>query len=230
VPRDDKLNALTLQLNKATRRFGITTRLRLAAFLGNAMVETQWFALMEESGDSQKYSPWKGRGFLQLTWPDNYIKYWRFRGRQVSDGLAKTLHDAAVSSSYAGNNAELTRAEDRVPQEMTVWRNEIGDAKVNAADSAGAYWAWSGAMSFADQVPVLSRETEAVGTGHKPYYSCQSFGQVAATVNLGSPSNHLSGVNGLVERYQAYAGALLIFEDRIPFPDAGGTLHDVPDR
>jgi hypothetical protein len=143
--------------------------------------------------------------------------------------LAKALHDAAVASNHARNNTALTTADTDVPQNMKDWRSDVGDANLDAADSAGAYWAWSGAASFADKPPVLSRETEPVANEQKPYYSCSSFGQVAATVNLGSPSESLGGVNGLVARYQAYASALVILEDRIPFPVAGGASRDIPD-
>ncbi|MDT6964195.1 hypothetical protein QTN24_22040 [Cupriavidus sp. SZY C1] len=108
-----------ITLNTAMRKFGIVTALRQAAFLGNSMQETQWFRLLAEGApEQQRYFPWFGRGFLQLTWPDNYVKYWRFRGRQVDQSLADRLHDAASTSNRARNNMALAATEVHVPVEM----------------------------------------------------------------------------------------------------------------
>jgi hypothetical protein len=167
---------LGAELNKAMRKFGISTRLRQAAFVGNAMQETQWFHLLaEQSPEQQRYYPWSGRGFLQLTWPDNYVKYWRFAGRQVDQELAVTLHAAATTSNQARNNAALVAVEAFVPTEMKDWRRFVGLRAFDVADSAGAYWAWSGASLPADQIPVLRRESKQVGSTAKFYYSSESF-------------------------------------------------------
>jgi len=125
---------------------------------------------------------------MQLTWPDNYIKYWRFRGRQVDPALAETLHQAAVAANTNGSNAGLMTADMQVPASMKVWRKSLGGEPFDATDSAGAYWAWAGAALNADQTPALQRETEPVESTQKPYYRCQSFGLVTATVNVGHPS------------------------------------------
>jgi predicted chitinase len=70
-------------LNRALRKFGILSPERMAAFFGNAMQETQWFGKLYENNSTAWYYPWDGRGFMQLTGPGNYIKYWRWRGRDV---------------------------------------------------------------------------------------------------------------------------------------------------
>ncbi|WP_206335695.1 hypothetical protein, partial [Pseudomonas viridiflava] len=68
-------------LNRMTRKYGINSPLRLASFYGNAIQETQWLGLLSEgSGSTLWYAPWYGRGFLQLTNPENFTNYWRFRG------------------------------------------------------------------------------------------------------------------------------------------------------
>jgi hypothetical protein len=82
-------------LNRMARKYGISSPLRLASFYGNAIQETQWLGrLSEAGGNTLWYSPWYGRGFLQLTHPENYIDYWRYRGREVADTLRATLVDA----------------------------------------------------------------------------------------------------------------------------------------
>lgn len=84
-----------IPLNMALRKWGINTPLRLASFFGNSTQETIWWRqLSEGDGPNLRYAPWFGRGFLQLTNPDNYIDYWRYRGRPVSDRLATNLKDA----------------------------------------------------------------------------------------------------------------------------------------
>ncbi|KAE8757515.1 hypothetical protein FSO04_23775 [Paraburkholderia madseniana] len=230
VPQRTTIDSHGPALNQAMRRFGVTTPLRQAAFLGNAMQETQWFRLLEEQGaDHRRYYPWTGRGFLQLTWPDNYVRYWRFRGHQVDQALASRLHEAARVADQAGNNAALVAADVNVSAEMKEWRNIVGTRQFEASDSAGAYWAWSDATKFADKIPVMRRETKQVGNTVKPYYSCDSFGQVAATVNAGYPSFSLSSVNGLTARYQAYTAALVALMDLTRFPAANGTTQFTPD-
>jgi len=230
TPDKTNLQKFGIELNIAMRKFLIVTPLRQAAFLANAMQETQWFARTEEKdARDQKYYPWSGRGFLQLTWPANYIKYWRFRGRSVDPALAERLNQASVKANATGINAALTALEIDVPASLQAWRNALSSHPLDVVDSAGAYWAWSGASSNADQPPVMQRETEMIGNLQKPYYSCQSFGLVAATVNVGRPSTASAHINGLQARYQAYTAVLIQLMDLIPFPSANGTPQSNPD-
>lgn len=213
-PSRETIAGYGAELNKAMCKFGVTTPLRLAAFLGNAMQETQWFSLLSEGGSTPpRYAPWIGRGFLQLTWPDNYIKYWRVQGREVDQALAERLHEAADNANRMRNNSALMVVEAVVPVSMQEWRRLTGVDKLDATSSAGAYWAWSGAARYADMQPVLRRETKRVGMALKAYYSCESFGQVAATVNVGHPSSSFSGIYGLQARFQGYASALMVLND-----------------
>ena len=229
TPSTANIEKYRIELNKAMRKFLIVTPLRQAAFLANAMQETQWFSLMEEGGASnQKYYPWFGHGFMQLTWPDNYIKYWRFCGRPIASDLAERLHQAVVATNTNGSNADLMTADMQVPASMKVWRKSVGSAPFDATDSAGAYWAWTGSALNADQTPALQRETEPVENTQKPYYSCQSFGLVAATVNVGHPSSAFSHINGLQARYQAYTAALVQLMDVMQFPRGNGTFQSSP--
>ncbi|WP_110854863.1 hypothetical protein [Paraburkholderia silvatlantica] len=214
-PSRDTIAGYGAELNKAMCKFGIARPLRQAAFLGNAMQETQWFSLLTERGSTPppRYAPWIGRGFLQLTWPDNYIKYWRFCGRQVDQSLADRLHEAAHTTNTTRNNHALMAVEPVVPVSMQEWRRLLSIDKFDATDSAAAYWAWSGAAKYADMQPVLRRETKPVGMSPMAYFSCESFGQVAATVNVGHPSSSFSSINGLQARFQGYTSALMALTD-----------------
>jgi predicted chitinase len=224
-PSHETIAGYGSELNKAMCKFGITTPLRQAAFLGNAMQETQWFSLLTEGGGMPppRYAPWIGRGFLQLTWPDNYIKYWHFSGRKVDQALADRLREAANTADTMRNNSALVAAETGVTADIKSLRESIGRNPVDAAGSAGAYWAWSGAAKYADMQPVLRRETKSVGTTPRPYYSCESFGKVAATVNVGHPSSSISSIYGLQARFQGYTNALMVLTDWIAVPGPNGS-------
>ncbi|MCP3713904.1 M23 family metallopeptidase [Paraburkholderia sp. CNPSo 3281] len=98
-------------LNGAMQKFGISPRpWRMAAFLANAMEETQWFSKLHENNSLAKYWPWDGRGFLQLTWPDNYVKYWEFIGRKIPDALKKELSESAKMADKDRTNAPCKTA------------------------------------------------------------------------------------------------------------------------
>ena len=72
-----------------------------------------------------------------------------------------------------------------------------------------------------------------VGSAAKAYYRCESFGQVAATVNFGSPCKNLSSidkVNGIVARFQSYSNAMVVLADKPAFKDKDGNVKDKPDE
>jgi hypothetical protein len=227
-------------LNNAARRYGIVTPLRMAAFYANTMQETTWFGSLAEGENKknpQRYLPWQGRGFLQLTWPDNYITYWRFVGRSVADHLAQSLHDAASQSNTQHTNTPLIAADAQIPTAMQAWRADIGAKWDQASNSAGAYWRWSLCAKSADtsapNVMAVQIAQAKVGHGQSAnetvvYYTNAAFGRVAATVNVGRPSTSYHSVNGIVARFQAYTSAQLIFLDMPLFPDADGVAHPTP--
>ncbi|MFR0692383.1 hypothetical protein ACLUTX_23505 [Enterobacterales bacterium AE_CKDN230030158-1A_HGKHYDSX7] len=221
------------ELNKALRTHGLSAHpLRLAAFFGNAMQETQWFDTLHENNMHAWYSPWDGRGYLQLTHADNYIKYWKFRGRTISPDLNQQLRDAAVTARQQNNNSPLRDGNfPGLTAEMIRWRKDVSDGRYDPGASACAYWSWSKAARFADQSPVLVRQTTN-GMQTFVYYSSIPFGQVAATVNYGRPlsdTGSIAQVYGIQARYQAYAGALMILSERLIFPDALGHEKEQPE-
>ncbi|WP_175665550.1 hypothetical protein ACN9MG_00605 [Burkholderia ambifaria] len=223
-----------VELNRSMRKFAIApSPRRLAAFFGNSTEETQWFDKLYEQNAAAWYSPWDGRGFLQLTGPDNYIKYWRFRGRAITDTLKTELSTAAKKAHQEQkNDALLDIKHSELTAGMIQWRDDVAVKAIDASQSAGAYWSWTGAAKFADQPTELKREIQIVKGISHAYYSCRSFGQVAATVNFGSPVKNLASiakVNGIVARYQAYVNAMVVLADYTPFIFADGHVEIVPD-
>jgi hypothetical protein len=76
------------------------------------------------------------------------------------------------------------------------------------------------------------RDTEQVGTKNYVYYTCESFGQVASTVNYGRPMpdpSKIKSVYGIVTRYQAYTNALTVLTELMSYPDAVGKLNEKPE-
>lgn len=54
---------------------------RLAGIIGESAQESDWFCTTTEYGSGQRYAPYIGRGFIQLTWDWNYAKFsnWAYR-------------------------------------------------------------------------------------------------------------------------------------------------------
>lgn len=49
-----------------------------SAFLATAAVESAWFRTTTEYGSGQRYAPYIGRTFVQLTWRENYLGFGRW--------------------------------------------------------------------------------------------------------------------------------------------------------
>ena len=224
-------------LNRMTRKYGINSPLRLASFYGNAIQETQWLGVLSEgSGSTLWYAPWYGRGFLQLTNPENFTNYWRFRGRQVPDSLKNALTQAygAIASQPVAQRSNATLSDAHFPQltaQMRGWRDEVrGIAMANStdsayapSDSAGFYWAKLRMASYADVDHVLSRVAVTTNQGVKVYYRSPSFWRASAAVNLpGAINNQYStALNGFDARCVAYAYSLAVLSETW-FPDSAG--------
>lgn len=227
-------------LNKALRKFLVVTPVRLACFFGNATQETQWYQKFHE-GSPYWYKPWDGRGFLQLTHASNYIKYWEFKGEVISSQVKQVL---ASHTTMANNNRpvvnghktmydptnSLSDASTGIPQAIITKRDAV-KGSYDAANSAGAYWAWSGASKQADGYYTSSSSTLKTLTTNaqtKHYYENSAFGNVAATVNLGSPSSSFSSIWGVQARFLAFANAQMVLMDTLSFPTPSGSSSGTP--
>ncbi|RQZ42781.1 hypothetical protein DIE16_00870 [Burkholderia sp. Bp9090] len=207
------------------RTFGINTPQRMASFFGNAVQETQWLTKLAEGATTARYAPWDGRGFLQLTWPKNYLDYWDFRGRstQIPDPARASLLTAQQQAGTTRNNAPLRAADHQLTPDMLSWRDDVADSKkVDAAWSAGFYWASLNMVSHADESHVLERVIVATNGGQKCYYRSPSFWKASAAVNLPGAIGDLysARLNGFEARCVAYAVALSVLGET-KFPAQG---------
>lgn len=231
--RDSLLTQHSVPLNKAFGRYGICTPLRQVAFLGNAMQETGWLrTFVESGGPAYWYSPWHGRGFLQLTNPDNYCGYWKWRGRIVPRTLS-----AALIAAYR-NIAEMKEPrsnfgirDERFPElteQMLLWRAHVEsrpypdepEERFTPSDSAGYYWLKTNMASYADAPHVLERCSVPTDQGPQVYYRSPAFWRASASVNLPGRLHRTDyqGINGFDSRCSAY-GVLLAILTELRLPD-----------
>lgn len=224
-------------LNVALRKYCVVTSVRLACFFGNTTQETQWFQKFHENSPYW-YKPWDGRGFLQLTHADNYIKYWNFRGTPIPAASQSSLRSQtalANTNRHGGMTDSTNSLSDNatgIPQAVIDQRNSVGIGAKERAQSAGAYWAWSGASEQADGYwgnsanSIVSKTTRS---GTKRYYENGAFGNVAATVNIGTPSSNFSRIWGVQARFMAFANAQVILLESAAFPQSNGASSDIPE-
>ena len=191
----------------------------MAAFFGQAIVETSWFTTMKEgAGEQAKYAPWFGRGFLQLTNSDgssdleksNYYCYFRWRGRFPEHASQSQIEQ---------------------------WRDMLITQPDDASQSAGFYWIQpkfgnpDHCAERASWYAETPNENLRVAAGGHAYYSNESARKVAAYVNVpGSiykPEKYK--VNNVPERYSCYANALVILADAPNFQQKGGRNAETPD-
>lgn len=106
-----KANEWALAFNRATRRFGISnSRQRLAHLMSHIIPETGNLALVKEiKGERARYSPYYGRGLIQLTWLEGYQKYGQFRqfAKSITTGPYSALGwnpDDLIALDNSGNH------------------------------------------------------------------------------------------------------------------------------
>jgi hypothetical protein len=226
-----------VELNKALRKFCVASSpIRLACFFGNATQETQWYQKFHENSPYW-YKPWDGRGFLQLTHPANYIRFFEFRGTVIpsAEKTALTTQWNLANTNRKGGMTDPTQAladsATGITQTTIDLRNSLGNGAHERANSAGAYWAWSGASRAADGYlsnTANSKKALPTKTGAKHYYENSAFGNVAATVNLGSPSNRFSAIWGIQARFMAFVNAQMVLLENAQFPNTAGTPSEMP--
>ncbi|MEZ2297663.1 M23 family metallopeptidase [Variovorax sp. RCC_210] len=234
---DPAAQSRRVELNKSLRKFCVASSpIRLACFLGNTTQETQWYQKFHENSPYW-YKPWDGRGFLQLTHPANYLRFFEFRGIAIptAEKTALTTQWSIANTNRKGGMTDPTNSLDdsitRVSQTTIGLRNALESGAHERAHSAGAYWAWSDASKAADG--YLSNTTNTIKAlptknGAKHYYENSAFGNVAATVNLGSPSNRFSAIWGIQARFMAFVNAQMILLDNAQFPNTTGATSAMP--
>jgi len=70
-------------------------------------VETQWFTRTIEGDNAyvEKYDPYRGRGFIQITHEDNYAKYSNNKEKSISNIMDKNKSKVAIDLILAGDTS-----------------------------------------------------------------------------------------------------------------------------
>ncbi|MBK5558437.1 hypothetical protein JFV28_21590, partial [Pseudomonas sp. TH05] len=227
------------ELNCALRKYTINTPVRMATFFGNAVQETAWLRVTEEINATNRwYAPWIGRGFLQLTHPSNYLNYWHWRGRVIDADVERRLRQAQQQANAQRSNQPLQEVETQLPRQIVVWRTDIAIKKYDSADSAGYYWSMNKANREADVASSNTRHPFTLHTSSEQwpgqrftFYENVSFRRVSCLINLPGHINRTDPqLNGLVDRYHAYAYAQVLLLDQSIFPDASGVMQFLPEN
>ena len=99
------LDTLAKGANAAMAQAGINTREGAAVFMSQCMVESAYFRTTREyGGPSARYAPFYGRGFIQVTWRENYAKFgaWcKDRGLVPSASYFTDKPDRLADSQWA---------------------------------------------------------------------------------------------------------------------------------
>ncbi|EPX60188.1 hypothetical protein D187_002274 [Cystobacter fuscus DSM 2262] len=202
-----RINNILADLNKMMRKHAITSTHRISCFLANAIVESQYLNQYYEGGRGagHTYADWYGRGIIQLTHMDGYLRYFEWRGRQI-------------------NNA----------QQNIVWRDAVETNNYDRTESAGYWWSknranrtcgspqpnvqWS--ISICNNFDFRQhRCTSAMVT--ETHLSNPALDLVGRHVNTGSPTT-TNRMNGLPERRDVFTNVQAVVTDTL-YPDAQGT-------
>jgi len=242
-PSPTLLNDHRIPLNRVMRKYGISTPIRMAGFFGNSIQETRWLrTLSEDGGSTLWYAPWYGRGFLQLTNPENYCNYWAWRGDPIDNTLRNALVAAyaAIAQQPPAQRSNATLQDQHFPlltPAIQDRRNAVAAAPntpenlIAPSESAGFYWIKTRMARYADEINTLERVVVTAVTsngqnlGSKVYYRSQNFWRVSAAVNLPGRINNTQyqGINGFNSRCCAWGVAIAVLTESL-FPNAQGNL------
>lgn len=193
-----RANSFSIEFGITFRKYLVSdSKLRIAYFLANAIQETIYFSRKSELGGAgTSYAPWYGRGFLQLTWEDNYRHYGDFKGwhglpASYRDSLETDNSRATDSAGYywitcarIGSGAlNITREADTTP--------DITTRPLTNVCSNYSY-------------PNRSCNVASVSID---YHSSPQSERVARAINTGNP-NSTGTVNGLIPRNNVFANAI----------------------
>ncbi len=114
VPKSDQTyDRFAEVLNNAFNKYNINTCIHKIHFLAQMYIETQFFTKLKEGGTNLHYDPYRGRGFMQLTWEKNYKAYSNTKGNEniVNDynKVSKNLDLAADTAVWYWKNSGIEK-------------------------------------------------------------------------------------------------------------------------
>ncbi|PZX01902.1 hydroxyethylthiazole kinase [Pseudomonas sp. 478] len=203
----DRAASIKVSLNKVMRKYLIVTKQRMSQFVANGLVESGFFSQFAElgRGKDKKYKDWYGRGIIQITHEENYVKYFKHRGRGVTNAA-----------------------------QNIAWRDKVETEAYDQAESAGFWWAKNRANKTSDpsaanitwQVDVCEDynwKTHQCNASLKSEnrLSNPTLDLVGRHVNTGKPTTTIR-MNGLPERRDTFTNVQAVLSDLLyTSPQAG---------
>ncbi|MEY4925953.1 MAG: hypothetical protein RI894_389 [Bacteroidota bacterium] len=224
------LQSFTIALNETFAHFGIKSSYQRIHFLAQIALESALFTTTNEFASGNAYNPssrkdakgngnteqgdgprYKGRGFMQLTWRNNYLAYFtyianhfnRYRtwNTQNSKTLENDLLDILQQTNKNANRTDLT------PQKILELLSErkynfylmLSHSLYFASDSAGWYWSVEKKVEKGhfnlSKIP-LNAELVGLPINDLPTYGDRYITLICYLVN--------GGANGIIERQNYY--------------------------
>jgi predicted chitinase len=175
------------ELNLALRKYRISsTKERLTHFLAQLMEESGWLkAVREYHGENKPYSPYYGRGLIQLTHMPNYSKYGEFRRFPADPSVPAKFSSIKWNPDVlmADTNTKFNRH--------------------NCADSAALYWTCR---------RMTATGTNTIKTTDAGGMQIDTAVQASKSTNGNVPNQN---VNGLDHRLQSFVYIKYILLDLI---------------
>ncbi|MEC5387281.1 M23 family metallopeptidase [Uliginosibacterium sp. H3] len=201
-----RIGGMARELNRIMRKYMIESRQRQSVFLANAVVESSYMAQFYEGGRgaNTRYGDWYGRGIIQITWEENYLAYFRYRGR---------------STATAAQNV--------------TWRDRIETDLYERCDSAGFWWARNAANRHSSGVTANQTWRVSICENFD-WRRRLCIGNSTAETRLSNPTLDLVGrlvntggvnttvrVNGLIERRDIFTHIQAVLTETA-YPDEHG--------
>lgn len=100
---DDKtIGSFIDQLNKTLNQYDINTCIRKVHFLAQIYHETDRLQTTKEYGGTKRYSPYVGRGIMQLTHDSGYARYKAYSGIDIVTDYEKVAEELKLTVDSAG--------------------------------------------------------------------------------------------------------------------------------
>ncbi len=119
----------TAQLNGTLSKYEINNCQRRAHFFSQIFIETQYFTKTVEADNNRTddYDPYRGRGFIHLTWLENYQRYQKHTGVSVVNTEDLNSKNSSVKSSKDNNtNCKIVSTNLEVALDTAGWYWKFG--------------------------------------------------------------------------------------------------------
>lgn len=179
------LKAIAESFNTAIANAGdglVKTKYQTACMVGQSSEETGGFSLLTERGGPFRYDPYRGRGYIQVTWKDNYQAFGAFLKKhgQISDANRFVSNYKEVATmKWAGYTTvwEFTqpiwKAGGRGPRLLDYCADEAGWIKIGRAINSGrinaSFKAYGEAKRLAATRAALKVAPDPVSSTSKMY-------------------------------------------------------------